>query len=141
MYIDLEKLKENKIKINNLIEKYEENSLNIYSELSSYYLYWQDGRAKKFQSKLDEEKKDCNTIIYYLKRIMFIYDLIVAVYEEYGCNVFFDYNNKDKMEMKFDDCVNTIQQIKIKYEKLLLTVQSKDKSLIENELKIIKDIF
>ena len=95
--VDTDSLKSQLIILNHLIEEYEENYLNVYHELSTSSLSWQDNHAIRYFDRVDTEKTKIKRSLDELKAVYDIYDYVATNYSELGEKIQFNLMTKGKL--------------------------------------------
>lgn len=144
MKIRIDKLNDELKKLKNLLDRYEENYLNFYSELKNCSINWKDVYAEVLFSNVNIEKKD--TQIFYEELLSFrdIYEEIVTEYYKYGDKLFF--SGDDDIFTKFNDYSNYLDNLINKYNYLdsfsdlqeYSYLKKERNKLIENRRNFIK---
>ena len=109
--VDVINLKKLVNKYNSLIEKYQQNYLNIYNEIKNSNLYWVDPHALRFFVAIDIEKHKIDISYDELIKMGNIYEYIVRKYESIGNYISFNLENRDYLLSKLNTYINNINSI------------------------------
>ncbi|MBP3460853.1 MAG: hypothetical protein J6K21_00385 [Bacilli bacterium] len=141
MKINVQNLKNDLLKLNKLIEDYENNYLNIYKEMSQISFFWNDAISKKFFKELELEKIKIMDNINEIKELKSIYFLIVEKYEKLGNNIKVNLKNKDSVLSLINRYYNKVNEIFQYYSNLnLYNIDYKIQNSIYNEKLKVKEI-
>lgn len=125
-------------KLNKLIEEYEDTYLNLYNELSSNEVYWNDNISKKFNENIRLEKIQVRTSIDELTSIKNIYEEIVFKYEKIGNKLAVIPKTKNTILTKLDNYSTKLHQILEIYNEIDTTKKSKEILIINNHINKFK---
>ena len=135
MIVHVDKIKVELDKYNNLINKYENAYLNLYHELNSASLYWNDGHSAKFFDNVEVEKNKVSNGILELKSVRDIYFYIVESYEKLGNRISFDLKYQDSIISSFNKYIDKLDEIINLYNNLDLTFCAEEANLLKTELE------
>ena len=133
MIINVDKLRDELVKYNTFINKYEDIFLKLYGELNSASVYWNDGRSISFFEHVDKEKDKIKNVISELNGIFDFYSYIVENYEKIGNKIRFDLSVKDSIIDKYNIYINKVEEIIRCYNNLDLSFCPQEASLINDE--------
>ena len=125
-------------KLNKLIEEYEDTYLNLYNELSSNEVYWNDNISKKFNENIRLEKIQVRTSIDELTSIKNIYEEIFFKYEKIGNKLAVIPKTKNTILTKLDNYSTKLHQILEIYNEIDTTKKSKEILIINNHINKFK---
>ena len=134
MIVHVDKIRVELDKYNNLITKYENAYLNLYHELNSASLYWNDGNSPKFFENVDSEKNKVSNSILELKSVRDVYFYIAESYEKLGNRISFDLKYQDSIINKFNLYIDKLDKIITLYNELDLTFCAEEANLLRTEL-------
>ena len=126
MKINISNLNTEVKKLTKLIEEYEDTYLNLYNELSSNQVYWNDDISKNFNENIRLEKIQVRTSIDELTNIKNIYEEIIFKYEKIGTKLEVIPKTKNTILTKLDNYLTKLHQILETYNEIDTTKKSKE---------------
>lgn len=139
MQINILKIKSEIDKLNNLIEDYEVNYLNLYNEINKTSSLWQDNNAKKFFKNTDIEKRKTKQFIDEVNSIIDIYKFLVKKYEKIGKKISINIKAKDEVIAELNKYLNQLQNIINYYNKLDLSFCLQERNILLAQNKKLKE--
>ena len=121
-------------KINKLLDEYENIFLNLYNELSSSSLFWNDKESKLFFENINIEKIKINNMLVELHEISNVYKSIIRKYEQIGNNIEIIFQSKEIILSKINKYLDKLYTIIEKYHELDLEFCPKEAYIIYNQL-------
>lgn len=137
--INISNVQKEVIQLNNLIEDYELNFLNLYNEVNKTSNYWKDAHAKAFYKDLDIQKIKVSNTIDELKKVKDIYKYVQEKYETLGQKIDFNLNYKTKVLNNLNDYIDQIKIIINNYEALDLSFCPYEARYIRNQLQKLRN--
>ena len=116
--VDVINLKKVVNKYNSLIDKYQQNYLNVYNEIKNSNLYWVDPHALRFFEAKDIERHKIEVTYEELSKMSNIYSYIIRKYEDIGNYIEFNLENRDALLSKLNLYINRINSIISSYSGL-----------------------
>ncbi len=110
--IELDKIRTIAQGLENAIDQYENNAMNIYLELQNAELGWQDDNSKKFFSDLNREKASLNEFIKKLSNVSKVYGQLANHFSRAISAVQIDENYRTAIINKYNNEINNIRSIK-----------------------------
>ena len=101
MNIDVELLKKQCLKIEQIIDSYELDYLNFYNILKESMNYWQDDYSKRYIEQLNYQKNESDKIILDLKDLKKLLNSITIKYEPIAKKIYYLKENKDSLSTIF----------------------------------------
>lgn len=87
--VDTKELKSTLDDLRSLLEEYEEAKMNLFNQLKFSCIDWQDGNSIKFDNNIQEDRKEADRLVTYLKMRENLFDFIYAKYS----SLYFDRTN------------------------------------------------
>lgn len=134
MKVNVSNLKVEIKKLNKLIDEYEDIYLNLYNELLSNQVYWDDDVSKKFNESIGLEKIQVSTTINELTNIKSIYEELVSKYEKIGNKLEFVPKSKDIILSKLDNYLDKLYKTLEIYNELDFNKKSKEILIISKHI-------
>ena len=139
MEIKVSRLKEELNNLNNLIEDYELNYLNLYNVVNDMAYYWKDdGYGDRFFKDVETKKIDVGNTIDEIKNVKNIYKYLVSKYESIGNKIEFNLNYKTNVITYLDTCIEQCKNIINSYNSLDLSFCGEAGS-IRNEMNLVRE--
>ncbi|MBR1376443.1 MAG: hypothetical protein IJ565_01380 [Bacilli bacterium] len=133
--IKVDKLKDEVVKLNKLIDDYEDNYLNMYHEIMNSNSDWIDGNSITFFSEKDLEKQKRELGVDELKNVSNIYQYIASSYETLANNIKYDLDKKNTINSEINEYIKKINSIIRDYSNLSTKyVDSSIRIAINNEI-------
>lgn len=136
--INISSIKKEVMQLNNLIEDYELNFLNLYNEVSKTSNNWKDAHATSFYKDLELKKIKVASTIDELKNVKDIYKYIQEKYELLGKKIEFNLNYKSKVLNNLNNYIEQTKEIIYNYESLDLSFCPYEAKYIRNEVYKLK---
>ena len=133
MQIKVNNLKTDLEKLNNLINTYYDDTLNMYNELSYSSNYWEDNKAIKYYDNIKKEKIANFQFIEELEDLKQVYQIMIERYEKIGNNIKCNLKNRYNVLNYFDKYLNKISKIVRLYRSI------SDRSLVENHIVTLQN--
>lgn len=108
MNIDVELLKKQCIKLEQIIDSYELDYLNFYNILKESMNYWQDDYSKRYIEQLNFQKNESDKIILDLKDLKKTLNNIIIKYEGIAKKIYYLKENKDSLYNLFFKYKNSL---------------------------------
>ena len=140
MKININNLKTEIIKLNTLIEEYEEIYLNLYNEISSCSLYWTDETSNKFFDNLNIEKLKVKNTITEMTDIKDIYEEVIRKYEIIGNKLEINPKKKNQILTKFNNYLDNMYELLDLYRELNLDFCQTEATKIYSHMDIIIEV-
>lgn len=121
MRVDVSNIKTELVKLNKLIETYEDNYLNLYNELNKASTYWQDVHSINFFDDVDSYKLKLEINVEELNSLCDIYKYLVDQYQKIGDRINFDLDKKNSVVRTIDTYIQEINSIVSSYRSLNLS--------------------
>lgn len=138
MKINVSNLKVEIKKLNKLIDEYEDTCLNLYNELASNQVYWNDDISKKFNENIILEKIEVKETINELRNIKNIYEELVSKYEKIGNKLEIIPKSKDTILSKLDNYLDKLNQIIELYNEMNINKKTKEILTINKHINKLK---
>ena len=139
MLINVENLKVEIIRLNKLINNYEENVLNFYNEISYASNYWQDNTFDVLRKSINMEKLQFIDTISELSNIKSIYEEVIKKYERFGNKLDINIGAMDNILRDFDKYLYKVRELIIEYEEIDVNYLGKEKILLSKHLTKLKE--
>lgn len=139
MQINILKIKSEIDKLNNLIEDYEVNYLNLYNEINKTSSLWQDNNAKKFFKNIDIEKRKAKQFIDEVNYIIDIYKFLVKKYEKIGKKISINIKAKDEVVAELNKYLDQLQNIINYYNNLDLSFCLQEQNILLAQKQKLKE--
>lgn len=134
-------LKNEIIKFNRLLEEYEENSLNLYNEISLSSFFWRDPHAQKFYDMVSDEKEKVRKNILSLRQLQDVYEYLIEQYESFGKKVQYDLSKKQNILSSYDKVIEKTHFILKQYSAIYLQFLNREAYIIEQEKNSIEKTY
>lgn len=136
--IDISRLKTELIKLNQLLEEIEENSLHFYNTLSSVSFFWKDHYSTLFNETINHEKIDIQNTILEMKSLKQVYEYLIEQYQEIGKKIKVDFEMKMEVLLKIEKHIDLLTEIIHSYENLDLSFCYSERSYLLKEKQALK---
>ena len=140
MKIDLKKIQLEIDNFDKTINRYEENLLNLYSQLLLTSIYWKDKNSLKFNENISQEKKEANIKLLELKSVKNTFKYLISKYENIGQKIEFDLTNREKINKFFDDYILQLKKILNQYNEIDMIYFENLSEVLTNQMLLIKKI-
>ncbi len=110
--IELDKIRKIAQSLENAIDQYENNAMNIYLELQNAELGWQDDNSEKFFNDLSREKASLNEFIKKLSSVSKVYQQLANHFSHAISVVQVDENYRATIINKYNKEINNIRSIR-----------------------------
>jgi len=140
MLINIDNLKLEINKLNNLINNYEINLLNFYNEISCASVYWQDNNFDILKKNIDIEILNFKDTIAEFYDVKNIYDEIIKNYEKIGCKLEINLHVMNNIMLNFEKYLYLIRKLIGEYEGINFEQLDKEKKLLLMQLEKLKNI-
>ena len=137
MEIQVLRIKEEVNELNNLIESYQLNYLNLYNIVNDMSHYWQDHYSCLFFKDIELRKIEIDNTITEITNLKNLYNYLVYKYENIGNNIKFNLSNKESVYSKIDNCLNQYQNIINSYNSLDLSFCGSEVSSISSQISTL----
>lgn len=121
MEINVTHLENEYKKLNNELETFYNNYLNIYNGLNNANNYWQDYHARLFFSSVNGEKNKVNNTYNEINDIKDIYKYLIDEYEFIGKKIKVNLDGKDEIVSKFNNFTDKVNELISIYNSLDLS--------------------
>ena len=136
--VDAIKLQDSIMKIQNLINSFEENELVLFSKIMSLKDIWNDGYSISFYEAIDNEKHEFDVLLEDLKTFNNTYEYIYKIISKYGNSLQADFNASHNVLSKYNSCNQKFYTIENMYDNLDLSRCSEVASEIHNQKDRLK---
>lgn len=127
--IDKNKLNKNINILEELINKYKENNIDMYKEITKIDSYWYGEEKDNFISKINDiERNNYIILSSYLDKILTIYK---DINDNYTKDIFYNNNYRTSLLYNIDNNVNNINKINRSINNLVVPYNSNSKGRIE----------
>lgn len=129
-----------KIELNNLnefIEEYETNYLNLYNEISNIPLYWKDNKSIAIVKDISLYKQKIKILIDEIYHLQDVYVEILESYSTFGEKIYFDLKNEDNLITNYDSYISELEKIINSYKNLDLNFCLEESQQIINEKNLL----
>ena len=123
-----------------IINRYEENLLNLYNQLLLTSIYWKDKNSLKFNENISQEKKEANIKLLELKSVKNTFKYLISKYENIGQKIEFDLTNREKINKFFDDYILQLEKILDQYNGIDMTYFENLSEVLTNQMLLIKKL-
>jgi len=145
MKINIINLKSETKKLSKLINEYEEIFLNLYNEILSGSIYWDDNISKLFFENINIEKNQVENTINELNDLKEIYEELIRKYEEIGNKIEVLPKTKDEILSAVNNYLDKLHKLIELYYDLNLEFNNPETSILHKHLdkliKIKSDVF
>ncbi|HBA37658.1 MAG TPA: hypothetical protein DCY94_02955 [Firmicutes bacterium] len=104
--VDTTKLKTELTKLQTFIDEYEEIELNLFNQLNSSLIDWQDGNSIRFENQVNLDRKESNLYFGTIQSKKNLFDFIYEKYRELGKRISCNLNSKTSVMRTVEDCYN-----------------------------------
>ena len=139
MIIDVNNIKDEIVKLNGLVDKYEENYLNLYNEINNASSYWNDLISVKFFDSCKIEKIETKTALDEIKSIIDVYDYILEKYQEIGNKIKCEIKDKSIIISNFNNYIVKLDDLIREYNLLDYNFDHKISSILNDQLYKLKN--
>lgn len=127
--IDKNKLNKNINILEELINKYKENNIDMYKEITKIDSYWYGEEKDNFISKINDiERNNYIILSSYLDKILTIYK---DINDNYTKDIFYNNNYRTSLLYNIDNNVNNLNKINRSINNLVIPYNSNNKDKIE----------
>lgn len=147
--INIDELKNKLFMLNNLLDEYDNNFLNLYKILDDSYLYWDDSIARQFYFDIAEDKKKVKIFHNNLLDLYDIYLYICNKYSRFASKIEFDLSKIDSLINLFENYTERLNDIIKLYHNLdynfggseffQLAAQEESLKIIKSNIVLLKD--
>ena len=124
--IDVKNLRQAIGQYNTLIDKYQSYYVNLYNEIKNSKLYWMDPHSLRFFDAKEVEKHKIDVSYEELVNLKNLYSYIVRRYEGIGENIAFNLGNRNYLMSRFNNYINSLNNILNNYNRLDYSFASSD---------------
>ena len=139
MIIDVNNIKDEIVKLNDLLDKYEDNYLNLYNEINNASSYWNDLISVKFFDSCKIEKIETKTTLEEIKSIIDIYNYILEKYQEIGKKIKFEIKNRDIVINGFNNYIIKVDDLIREYNSINFNCNIKISNMLNDQLYKLKN--
>ncbi|MBE6152813.1 MAG: hypothetical protein E7166_01110 [Firmicutes bacterium] len=140
MKINIMIIKSEILKLNTLIDEYENNYLNLYNEIKKASSYWQDGNSINFFNDADYYKLKIQLNVEEIKQLKEVYNYLINKYSQIGNKITFNLNSRTYLINSFNSYINQIDEIIKLYNNLDLSFCSYERQKLINQRNQFKSI-
>lgn len=127
--IDKNKLNKNINILEELINKYKENNIDMYKEITKIDSYWYGEEKDNFISKINDiERNNYIILSSYLDKILTIYK---DINDNYTKDIYYNDKNRTYLLYNIDNNVNNLNKIDRSINNLVIPYNSNNKARIE----------
>ena len=127
--INKNKLNKNINILEELINKYKENNIDMYKEITKIDSYWYGEEKDNFISNInDKERNNYLILSSYLNKILNIYK---DINDNYTKDIFYNNNNRNSLLFNINNSVNNLNKIDRSINNLVIPYNSNNKGRIE----------
>ncbi len=106
--IDTTKLKNELVRMETLLDEYEDIELNLFNQLNTALIDWQDGNSRTFERQVDLDRKETDLYMRSMRSKKEIFDYVYDKYRELGHRITIDLNGKTSVLGAIDACYDTV---------------------------------
>ena len=139
MIIDVNNIKDEIVKLNDLLDKYKDNYLNLYNEINNASSYWNDLISVKFFDSCKIEKIETKTTLEEIKSIIDIYNYILEKYQEIGKKIKFEIKNRDIVINGFNNYIIKVDDLIREYNSINFNCNIKISNMLNDQLYKLKN--
>lgn len=118
MIINVNKIKDDIVQLNKLIDTYEDNYYNMYNEMKNCSSLWINKKAFMFFDSVDVKKKSIENYMYELGELRDLYSYLINKYEYIGNKIEADIDQVDTIALEFDNFLEDIYAIMEKFNEI-----------------------
>jgi len=139
MQINVSNIKLEVLKLNKLIDEYENSYLNLYNEMTKASTYWQDNHSINFFSNVDFEKNKASITLEEIKSVRDVYNLLIKKYQSIGNKIRYNPKNLKRLLIIFDTYNDNIDDIIRCYRNLDLSFCSYERRKLNQQRQTLQN--
>ena len=138
LLVNLTELNNEINKLDNLINEYEEIQLNIFHQLKDASINWNDGNSLIFNEKINDDKKESELFLIYIKEKKELFDFIYTNYSQIGKKIICNLDKKDSILSLVDSCISQVQTILNEFNQIDISFDYYEQnSILQQKQKMI----
>lgn len=109
--VDVETLRTLVDRLEELLDTYQDNYINLYNEIQDSEMFWHDPHAVNFFRQRVTEKARIDVSYNELTSTKKVYDLVIRNYEKIGEYIEFNIQNRSSLLSKFNTYINKLNRV------------------------------
>lgn len=138
--VDVEQLNQELVKLNHMIDFYEEIKDNLFKTITESSFFWNDNRAKQFYQSMNKEHSETQNMITNIKEMRDLFFFIITSYKELGKKIKCDIESKKRIMDKYSILLSMLDNIIQKYENLDVSFCPEERSIVAEQIKEYKGV-